>query len=348
MSSIQTDSVTATWVEPKDQLGRPLRDLRVSLIDQCNMRCRYCMPAEIFGPDYPFLKQKDLLSFDSILHIIRAGEALGVEKVRLTGGEPLLRRHLDTLIARIDGETGIRDIALTTNGLLLAPRIRDLQRSGLRRVNLSLDALNPETFSQMGGGYGSPGRVLEALQSCLDAGVGVKINCVVRRGVNDHQILPLLELGIQQGVEVRFIEYMDVGASNGWKRSQVFSEADILDRVASTWGPVNQLPSDLTAVARGFELASQPGYQWGVIASITRPFCGGCVRARISADGKLYTCLFSDRGIDLKPSLEAERPAEAVFEAMRECWIGRKDRYSELRDSAAGSSNRVEMSYIGG
>ena len=352
MNPKTTEPDTLPATAPHDQLGRTMRDLRISLIDQCNMRCRYCMPEERFGRNYPFLKQRELLSFDAILRIIRAAETLGVEKVRLTGGEPLLRRKLDILIARIAAETGVRDIALTTNGLLLADRVRDLKRAGLQRVNLSLDALDAATFSRMSGGYGDPERVLAALDASIDAGVKVKINSVIRRNVNDDQILPLLKLAMQRGVEVRFIEYMDVGASNGWQRSQVFSESEILERITTEMGPVRALPCEWSAVARRYELESHANCRWGVIASITRPFCGGCVRARISADGKLYTCLFSDHGTDLRPSLAPDQAPDAVIDTLREVWLQRSDRYSEQRDAArtetTSPAHRVEMSYIGG
>ncbi len=325
-----------------------MRDLRISLIDQCNMRCRYCMPAEIFGANYPFMETKDLLTFDDIIRVIQAAEQLGVEKVRLTGGEPLLRKNIDQLIARIDSETGIRDIALTTNGLLLARKAAQLKASGLHRVNLSLDALDPEIFNRMSGGYGSPDRVIAALDACMEQGMQVKLNTVVRRGVNDDQILPLLRFGMQRGVEVRFIEYMDVGSSNGWARADVFSETEILEQVQLGLGAVQRLPVDVTAVARSFTLPEFDHYRWGIIASITRPFCGGCVRARVSANGKLYTCLFSDHGHDLSAFLGPEAEETKLLQVMKDCWLGRKDQYSELRETLPHSRERVEMSYIGG
>jgi len=325
-----------------------MRDLRISLIDQCNLRCRYCMPAEIFGPDYPFLSRKELISFDDVIRIVKVAEGFGVEKVRLTGGEPLLRRGLDELVSRIYNETNVGDIALTTNGLLLGRNIGKLKASGLQRVNLSLDALDPKTFLEMSGGFGDPSKVLYGLDRCLEHGVKVKINTVVKRGVNEDQILPLLRLGMKYGVEVRFIEFMDVGASNGWERTQVFSEREIVDRVSEEFGSVRALPVDPTAVARNYRLEEQNGYKWGVIASVTRPFCAGCVRARVAADGKLYTCLFSDRGHDLKPFLGSDEKIPQLKQEITSIWMGRKDRYSELRGNVEKSARKVEMSYIGG
>ena len=334
--------------QPSDQLGRPMRDLRISLIDQCNLRCRYCMPAEIFGPDYPFLSRDKLLSFDDIVRIVQVAEKFGVEKVRLTGGEPLLRRGIDTLISRLRAETTVEDIALTTNGLLLARDIERLKKSGLGRVNLSLDALDPETFRAMSGGLGDPERVLHGLNRCLEHGLKVKINSVIKRGVNEGQIIPLMQLGMKHGVEVRFIEYMDVGASNGWERTQVFSETEILEVVTAEFGTSQALPVDPTAVARNFLLKGQREYRWGIIASVTRPFCGGCVRARIAADGKLFTCLFSDAGHDLRPYLGSDEKLPLLEASMAGIWGRRKDRYSEQRGAVGRSSDRVEMSYIGG
>ena len=306
------------------------------------------MPAEIFGPDYPFLSRKELLSFDQILEITKAAEKMGVEKVRLTGGEPLLRRNIDQLIARIHDETQIEDIALTTNGLLLARQAAQLKASGLKRVNLSLDALDENVFAGMSGGFGSPEQVLEALDASLEAGLRVKVNSVIRRGVNDNQIQSLIRLGIEKAVEVRFIEYMDVGASNGWERQQVFSEAEILNRVEAEFGKTISQPVEAMAVARNYVLPEQGHYEWGVIASITRPFCGGCVRSRISADGKLYTCLFSDHGFDLRPYFSKSSDSDNLLNQMRRIWLGRKDRYSEERETSQPSTERVEMSFIGG
>lgn len=322
-----------------------MRDLRISLIDQCNMRCRYCMPADVFGPNYPFLSAQQLLSFDQIIRVIQAGERLGVSKLRLTGGEPLMRKEIDALMARIRQETGIRDLAITTNGLLLERQAKLLKNNGLARVNLSLDAIELEPFRRMSGGYGRPELVIRALDSALDAGLHVKINSVIKRGVNDDQILPLLQLGIDRGVEVRFIEYMDVGASNGWTRADMFSEAEILERVERGYGRILPMRVSPTAVARNFELEQQGLYKWGIIASVTRPFCAGCVRARISSDGHLFTCLFNECGHDLREYLNA---SDRLFERMKAIWLGRNDRYSELRGSPDAGSRKVEMSSIGG
>jgi cyclic pyranopterin phosphate synthase len=332
----------------KDALNRPMRDLRISLIDQCNMRCRYCMPAEVFGPDYPFLSRKQLLSFSEIVRIVKASEPLGVKKIRLTGGEPLLRRGIEDVIQQISSETSIVDIALTTNGLRLPQKAALLKSKGLVRVNLSFDALDPEVFHQMSGGYGALSQVLEALDACLETGLEVKINTVVKRGVNDGEIVELLALGIERGVEVRFIEYMDVGLSNGWQRKHVFTESEMLKKISAAFGVPEALPVDPMAVSRGYVLPEQNDYKWGVIASVTRPFCGGCVRARVSADGKLYTCLFSNHGHDLRPFLQTTSGISELQKRIAGLWAGRSDQYSQLRNTADTISDRVEMSYIGG
>jgi len=288
-----------------------------------------------------------VLSFDEIMQIIHAAEKLGVEKIRLTGGEPLLRRNIHQLISRIHSETGIKDIALTSNGLLLAKQARQLRECGLKRVNLSLDAVDPTVFAAMSGGYGHPDRVIDAMRSALDVGLKVKLNTVIKRGINENQIVPLLRLAMEFQVEIRFIEYMDVGASNGWERSQVFSESEILKMAEQTFGSVRSIPEDPLAVSRTYSLTEHGNYRWGIIASISRPFCGGCVRARVSSNGKLYTCLFSQHGYDLRGYLREGRQ-DQLLSALEQIWIRRDDRYSELRDSSSAHHERIEMSYIGG
>lgn len=305
------------------------------------------MPAEIFGPDYPFLKSSEQLSFDEIIRIARISESLGVEKIRLTGGEPLMRRKVPELLKRLTQETNIKDIALTTNGLLLPRVAAELKACGLKRVNLSLDALDPETFRKMSGGFGELKQILKAVEVCNDLEIPLKINTVLRKGVNDSQILPLLEFGIKQRVEIRFIEYMDVGCSNAWDESEVIRESDILNIISASYGEVNHLPTNPTAVARTFQIVSA-SYVFGVIASITRPFCGGCVRGRISSDGKLYTCLFSNTGYDLKSVMRNGISDADLLEKFANIWRIRSDRYSELRDGLDKSSEKIEMSYIGG
>jgi GTP 3',8-cyclase len=304
------------------------------------------MPAEVFGADYPFLHQGELLSIDSMVRVVQAASQLGVKKLRLTGGEPLLRRNLPELVARLHQEGGVPDMAMTTNGLLLRRALPALKNAGLGRINLSLDAVDPQVFLTMSGGRGAVQDVLGALDACLQAGMPVKLNMVVKRGWNDREIESLLSLGLQRRVEVRFIEYMDVGTRNGWQRTEVYAEREILARIRQSFGTVEAVPSEPHAVARKYRLSDQGGAAFGIIASITRPFCGGCVRARVSADGKLFTCLFSDHGYDLRPHLE---DTQALVMAMGDVWRGRKDRYSELREQLADHPHqRVEMSYIGG
>jgi GTP 3',8-cyclase len=311
------------------------------------MRCHYCMPAEIFGANYPFLKSKQLLTFSEIVRIARISESLGVEKIRLTGGEPLLRRKMPDLVKQLKNETGVKDIALTTNGLLLPRLAAQLKKNGLNRVNLSLDALDPVTFKLMSGGFGDLSRVTHAVDICQELEIPVKINTVLKKGFNDSQIIPLLEYGMRKGLEVRFIEYMDVGCSNKWDRAEVFDEKAMLETISHHFGWVSPLLADPTAVARYYRI-SQKSYTFGIIASISRPFCTGCVRGRISSDGKLYTCLFADSGYDLRELLRSEMRDSDILEQLRKVWMLRADRYSELRSDSGQNVNSIEMPYIGG
>ena len=330
-----------------DQLGRGLRDLRISLTDQCNMRCRYCMPAEVFGPKYPFLKNREKLTFQEIVRLARIAESFGIEKIRLTGGEPLLRRKMPDLVKQLSNETGVKDIALTTNGLLLAKYATQLKKNGLTRINLSLDALDTITFKKMSGGFGDLEIVIRAIDLCQKLDIPLKLNAVIRNGVNDNQLIPLLEYGIRKRLEVRFIEYMDVGGSNQWQQTDVYSEKNILDTVSRYFGWVSPLPDAPNAVARSYRIAEKD-YTFGIIASISRPFCGGCVRARISSDGKLYTCLFANTGFDLRELLRGGAEDIEIREQLRNVWGLREDRYSELRSTLGKKTKSVEMPYIGG
>jgi GTP 3',8-cyclase len=287
------------------------------------------------------------LSFDEIIRLAKAACSLGVRKIRLTGGEPLLRRGVVDLVARLRQETPIQDLALTTNGLLL-PRLADaLKSAGLHRVNLSLDALSPEVFLAMSGGYGSVQQVIAAAHRCLELGLPLKLNAVVKRGVNEGEVVGLLEFTRKLGVPMRFIEYMDVGGSNDWRRDQVVSEQEILSQVRAHLGPTRSQPEDPFSVARHYQL-ERDDYEFGVIASITRPFCGGCVRARLSSDGKLFTCLFSNTGHDLRSLLRSGAPDEVLHDRFAGIWGKREDRYSELRAAQGDAQPKVEMSYIGG
>lgn len=334
-----------------DELGRPLLDLRVSVTDRCNLRCPYCMPREVFGSDFQFMQRAELLSFEEIARLARILAAQGVSKIRLTGGEPLLRRELERLVEMLAGVQGIEDIALTTNGTLLASRAHALAEAGLGRVTVSLDALDEDAFRAMSDSPVSLARVLEGIDAAGEAGLGpVKINMVVRRGVNDHCVLDMAEYFRGRPETLRFIEYMDVGETNGWRLDQVVPAREILASIERRW-PLRRLPA-----ARTGEVASRWAYrdgagEIGVIHSVTEPFCEGCTRARLSAEGRLYTCLFASRGSDLRALLRGGAGDGEVAEHLREVWTGRADRYSQLRAARTDSqraSAKIEMSYIGG
>ncbi|WP_447730649.1 GTP 3',8-cyclase MoaA [Pseudoxanthomonas suwonensis] len=329
---------------PLDRLGRPLRDLRLSVIDACNFRCGYCMPADRVADDHG-TSAASRLSFDQIETLVRGFVQVGVRKLRLTGGEPLLRRHLPELVARLARIPGIEDLALTTNGALLTGQARALREAGLRRLTVSLDALDPAVFRAMSGNRGEVGTVLEGIAAAEAAGfTRLKLNCVVLRGVNEDQVLPLLERFRGTGHVVRFIEYMDVGTCNGWDPAQVVRAEELRERIAARW-PLRPLAADYTGeVARRYAFADGGG-EVGFIGSVSAPFCGDCHRARVSADGHLYTCLFADSGQDLKPALaEGE---QGVAEALARLWSAREDRYSEIRGQAP-ARRPIEMYLIGG
>jgi cyclic pyranopterin phosphate synthase len=329
----------------RDALGRPLRDLRLSVIEACNFRCPYCMPAERVADDYGF-DAASRLSFDEIETLVRGFVHTGVTKLRLTGGEPLLRKRLPELIARLAAIEGLTDIALTTNGSLLAPHARALRDAGLHRVTVSLDALDPELFRALSGGRGEVAEVLKGIDAAQAAGFGpIKLNCVVQRNVNEGEVLPLVEFAREHGHVMRFIEYMDVGTCNGWQRERVVSSAELRDRIDARW-PLRPLEAQY----RG-EVASRYGFtegagEVGFVSSVSEPFCGDCHRARVSADGRLYTCLFAAEGDDLRPLLAEGEEAVALRLAQR--WSRRVDRYSELRGSPKASRRHVEMYLVGG
>ncbi len=332
-----------------DAFGRPLRDLRISLTDRCNLRCTYCMPREVFGPDYAFLPESRMLSFPDILRIARVFVQSGVQKVHLTGGEPLLRRGVETLVRDLVELAGVREVAMTTNGVALsASRAQRLRDHGLRRITISLDALDDSIVRVMNG-VGCPvSRVLEAISVAAAAGLApVKINMVVRRGVNDGEIEPMAEYFRGTGHILRFIEYMDVGHTNKWRRDEVVPAVEILDRIGRRWPLEEVPPRHRGEVATRFRYVDGGG-EIGVIASVTRPFCSACGRARLSSEGMLYTCLFADHGVDLTPALNSDRPQEELRLLLSGVWSGRVDRYSELRADAAPVADRVEMSRIGG
>ena len=329
-----------------DRLGRPLRDLRISVTDRCNFRCRYCMPRERFGENHTFLPRRAYLSFEEIEKVVTACRPLGLEKVRITGGEPLLRPDLDDLISRISS-TGV-EVALTTNASLLSGQAPRLADAGLDRVTVSLDALNPKIHSQMTDSSIPVEVVLGGIDAALEAGLSpVKVNCVVQRGVNETEVAPMVRRFKGTGVTVRFIEYMDVGRTNGWQLGQVVPSADLLGYLQGEFElePVeSSSPSD---VARRWAHSDGSG-EVGFISSVSEPFCGDCVRARLSADGRLHTCLFASGGHDLRAIIHNGANGEALSEAVAAIWSRREDRYSEVRSEETSALPRVEMSYIGG
>ena len=329
-----------------DARGRPLRDLRLSVIEACNFRCGYCMPANQVPDDYG-LDASSRMSFEEIETLVRGFARLGVSKLRLTGGEPLLRKRLPELIARLSAIPGIDDLALTTNGSLLAAQAGALHRAGLRRLTISLDALDADLFRHMSGGRGEVAAVLEGIDAATRAGfVSLKINCVVQRGINEDQVMPLLEHFRSSGHVLRFIEYMDVGNCNGWKRAQVVTSAELRDRIAARW-PIQPLdPNYRGEVATRYRFEDGAG-EVGFVSSISETFCGACHRARVSADGRLYTCLFASEGTDLRGALA--RGEEALVEQVAGLWSRRTNRYSELRgEREAAKGRHVEMFLIGG
>jgi cyclic pyranopterin phosphate synthase len=332
---------------PLDRLGRPLRDLRLSVIEACNFRCPYCMPADRIADDHG-MDSTSRLSFDEIERLVRGFARLGVRKLRLTGGEPLLRKRLPELVARLAAIPGIEDLALTTNGSLLAGQARALRDAGLGRLTVSLDALDPVVFRALSGGRGEVADVLAGLDAAQRAGFGpIKLNCVVQRGANDDQVLPLAAFAREHGHVVRYIEYMDVGTCNGWDRARVVPSAELRDRLHARW-PLQPLAPDYRGEVAARHAFADGGGEVGFVSSVSAPFCGDCHRARVSADGRLYTCLFAGEGRDLRAAIaEGE---EALVECVAGTWTARADRYSELRGEAtrAPARKRVEMYLVGG
>jgi cyclic pyranopterin phosphate synthase len=336
---------------PADTLGRPLRDLRISVMDRCNFRCPYCMPRERFHEHYAFLKTAERLSFEEILRLTRLFVPLGVRKLRITGGEPLLRVNLADLVADLNSIPGVEDIALTTNGVLLAKHASELKAAGLTRVTVSLDSLDQDVFAKMNGGFGRVSEVLDGIDHALTAGLGpVKINAVIQRGVNEGSVLPLVERFRGTGITVRFIEYMDVGNRNDWREQLVVPSKDLQAQIHERW-PLRPVKADYTGeVARRYAFEDGAG-EVGFISSVTQPFCGACTRGRLSSDGALYTCLFAQTGTDLRGPLRAGVDDAELTRLIRSTWSNRTDRYSEQRmilRSRATATPKVEMNYIGG
>jgi cyclic pyranopterin phosphate synthase len=331
----------------RDTLGRPLRDLRISVTDRCNFRCVYCMPKEVFGKDYAFLERKALLTFEEITRLARVFHRLGIEKIRLTGGEPLVRRNLEQLIGMLSQIHGL-DLTLTTNGSSLAKKAQSLKAAGLQRITVSLDALDDPTFMRMNDVDFPVGKVLEGIDAAAAAGLRpVKVNMVVKRGLNEASILPMARFFRGRGHVLRFIEYMDVGATNGWRMDDVVTAREIVEMIDAEM-PLEPADSHYRGeVAERWRYRDGSG-EIGVIASVTQAFCRDCTRARISTEGKLYTCLFATSGHDLR-SLLREGAGDAEIEsAIRAIWGARSDRYSEVRTSQTVEVKKIEMSYIGG
>jgi len=331
-----------------DVFGRPMRDLRISVTDKCNFRCPYCMPAEMFGEGYPFLSNGEVLTFEEIARLARIFVGLGVVKVRLTGGEPLVRHSLHLLVAMLKEIPGIKDLALTTNGVLLERQAQALKEAGLHRVTVSLDSLDDEVFAYMNGRGVKPDVILSGIAAAEAAGLGpIKINAVVQRGVNDQTLVDLARHFKGSDRIVRFIEYMDVGTANGWRLDDVVPAAEIIERISA------EMP--LAALDESYygEVAERYGYrdgdgEIGVIASVTQPFCGDCTRVRLSADGKVYTCLFATEGHDLRGPLRDGASDDELRDLIVGIWKGREDRYSEIRASLTAPLEKVEMFRIGG
>ena len=335
-------------MEPlRDTFGRPLETLRISITDRCNFRCVYCMPKEVFGRDYAFLERSALLSLEEIARVAGVFAQLGVRTVRITGGEPLVRRNVEHLVELLAATSPRLELALTTNGALLPQKAEALARAGLDRVTVSLDSVDDATFRALNDVDFPVDRVLEGIDAAAAAGLRVKVNAVVKRGANDGGIVALAERFRGTGHVLRFIEYMDVGHSNGWRLDDVVPAAEIVAKIDAVW------PLDPVEAARADETARRWRYrdgagEIGVIASVTEPFCGGCSRARLSAEGQLYTCLFAVKGHDLREPLRAGASDEELAAAIRAVWEPRTDRYSELRTAETASRPKIEMSYIGG
>ncbi|MFE5391381.1 GTP 3',8-cyclase MoaA [Bacillus thuringiensis] len=332
-----------------DKLQRPLKDLRISVTDRCNFRCRYCMPEEIFGPDYSFLSNEKILSFDEIERITRIFVSLGVRKLRITGGEPLLRRGLPKLIERLNKIDGVEDIGLTTNGSLLKKFAPDLYKAGLSRVTVSLDSLEEERFFYLNGNRSKVQRVLEGIQAAAEVGMKIKINMVVQKGKNEPDILQMAQYFKENKHILRFIEYMDVGNYNGWDLKEVVSKQEIVDTIHQVM-PLERIEANYSG-----EVATRYRYigsdeEIGIISSVTDSFCSSCTRARISAEGKLYTCLFASKGDDLRELLRSEHTDEDITDVVRDIWNNREDRYSDERLNHTNKKTipKIEMSHIGG
>jgi len=331
-----------------DRFQRPFRDLRISVTDRCNFRCTYCMPAEVFGERYHFLPKQQLLTFEEIARVAHLLARLGARKIRLTGGEPLVRQEVERLVAQLATIDDIDDLAMTTNAYLLPQKAAALKEAGLKRVTVSLDSLDDAVFRRMNGDRSGVDRVLEGLAAAEDAGLTpIKINTVVQRGVNDHTILDLARFCRERGYIVRFIEYMDVGTMNGWRREEVVPAAEILALIDGEM-PLEAVPSNYHGEVAVRYRYRDGGGEIGVVASVTQPFCGSCTRLRLSPEGRLYTCLFGTKGTDLREPLRSGASDDDILALVTGVWTGREDRYSEIRASNTLGGDKVEMYHIGG
>lgn len=332
----------------KDTLKRPLRDLRISVTDRCNFRCTYCMPADVFGHEYHFIPRKEILSFEEIERLVKVFVTLGVKKIRITGGEPLIRKELEILIKKLVAIPEIQDIALTTNGYFLTEKAPLLKNAGLKRITVSLDTLDSVIFKKISGPKVQLQKVLQGIDLAKKLGFSpIKINSVIQRGVNEHEIVTLAQFGREHGYIIRFIEYMDVGTLNDWRMEKVVSAQEIVEIISKHY-PVEPLEKNYPGeVANRYRYLDGKG-EFGIIASVTRPFCGDCTRVRLSADGKIYTCLFASTGLDIKSRLRKGATDEELFQMLKNLWTQREDRYSELRTSHTKVPTKVEMYHIGG
>ncbi|PFC71330.1 GTP 3',8-cyclase MoaA [Bacillus sp. SH7-1] len=331
-----------------DFFGRPLQDLRISVIDRCNFRCTYCMPAEVFGPDYAFLKDEFLLTFDEIERLAKLFVSIGVRKIRLTGGEPLLRKDLTKLIARLVKIDGLVDIGLTTNAIHLTKQAKALKEAGLHRVNVSLDAIDDDVFKDINGRNINTKPVIKGIMAAKEAGLDVKVNMVVKKGMNAHQVLPMATYFKEQGITLRFIEFMDVGSTNGWNFDQVVTKQELIEMIHSVYPLEPAEAHYFGEVAKRYRYVGT-NVEVGFITSVSESFCSSCTRARISADGKFYTCLFATEGLDVRKLLRGNLSDDELISVIQDVWMNRKDRYSDERtEESAKNRPKIEMSYIGG
>lgn len=331
-----------------DTLDRPLKDLRISVIDRCNFRCQYCMPAELFGPDFAFLPKSELLTFEEIERLARIFIGLGVEKIRLTGGEPLLRKDMPELVRKLTAIDGLKDIGMTTNGVLLTKLAKPLKEAGLKRVNISLDSLDDELFGKINGRKAGVGVVLRGIQAAKEAGLGIKINMVVKKGLNDHEIVPMAQFCKDNELQLRYIEFMDVGSTNGWKMDDVVTKKEIFDILSKHFELESLYPDYFGEVAKRYRYKGT-NVEVGFITSVSESFCSSCTRSRLSANGQIFTCLFNGNGHDVRALLRSGANDKEIVQFIIDVWSGRTDRYSDERTAeTVANRKKIEMSYIGG